>query len=306
LKIAIIGAGAIGCLFGVRLLKSGQSVLLVHHDRKVVNVIRRRGAVLKELAGNSVRAQIRVKQSLSDGDHPDLVLLTVKAYDTEGAVRSLNHQLSPNTPILSLQNGLGNIETLSRHLPESQILAGTTTEAALLTAPGRISHTGSGVTWIGGRAKQMKLYKSIRTAFVLAGFRTEVRDDIIGAIWSKAIVNSAINPISALTGVSNENVLRISHLRQVSLKLVAEGTQVATAKGIKLAPSPTRLLSRVLNSSGKNRSSMLQDIEAGKKTEILQLNGWIASIGKKVGVRTPYNQMLTQLVLGLEAITKTG
>jgi len=101
------------------------------------------------LSGTNIRAHIEVKRSLSKKDHPDLVLITVKAYDTESAARPLRKSIRSNGPVLSLQNGLGNIETLRRYLPAESLLAGTTTEAALQTGPGQVAHTGKGMTWIG-------------------------------------------------------------------------------------------------------------------------------------------------------------
>jgi len=302
LRIVIVGAGAIGCLFGIRLHGSGQSIVLIHHNRQTVASIRNKGVTLKELSGRIIRRRVEVNQSLSERDHPDLVVLTVKAYDTEMAARSLKRQVGRKVPILSLQNGLGNIETLSRYFPASSIIAGTTTEAALQTRPGLIAHTGRGFTWIGEvTVRATKRCITIKKIFRNAGFRTETSSNINGVIWSKAIVNSAINPISALARVPNKDLLRIANLTDASRKLISEGLEVAQARGVRLSPRPALLLSKILASSGKNRSSMLQDIETGKRTEIRQLNGWLAAIGKRLGVRTPYNSLIAQLVLGLEA-----
>jgi len=234
-------------------------------------------------------------------DDADLVLLTVKAYDTEAAARSLPKSIRSNIPVLSLQNGLGNIETLRRYLPAEALLAGTTTEAALQTGPGQVTHTGKGMTWIGELGRETSKHCGvIKNAFRKAGFRTQASRNIEGVVWSKAIVNSAINPITALARVPNGELLRIPHLRTISNETVSEGSAVARAHGVSLSPDPSSMLPQVLASTKKNRSSMLQDIEAGKRTEIRQLNGWIDSLARKLGVDAPYNRMLTELVLGLE------
>ena len=302
MRIAVIGAGAIGCLFGIRLHRSGHQVLLIHHRRRVVDSVRRTGLTLIERSEKILLYRIQVKQFLSVRDNPDLVLLTVKAYDTESAAIHLARVLSHKTTVLSLQNGLGNIETLSRHLPRHEIIAGSTTEPALLTRPGVVKHTGSGITWLGEyRRKSSKPANLIKRIFRGAGFKTELRANIERVIWSKAIVNSAINPVSALAGVSNGEILRIPHLKDAALKLLSEGAAVARAYGILPSPSPIGLFSRITEATRTNRSSMLRDIESRRMTEIRELNGLIASYGKSSGILVPCNSFITDLVLGLEA-----
>ena len=305
MRIAIIGAGAIGCLFGILLHRSGQSVLLVHHRKGTVGYIKERGLTLRRHSGKTVRARVKVKQSLSEQDSPDLVMLTVKAYDTEPAAEQLKTVLSGGVPVLSLQNGFGNIETISRFLPKHAAIGGTTTEGALLRKPGDVVHTGKGTTWLGevdgcltGRLD------AIKSVLRDAGFRTELSRNILGVIWSKAIVNSAINPITAIARVSNGELLKNSSLLDAALRILGEGVAVANARRVTLALSPFPLLFRVLNSARTNKSSMLRDIESGRTTEIRQLNGWIAAHGKRSGVDTPYNSLVTHLVLGVEEALK--
>ena len=301
MRIAVVGAGAIGCLFGVRLHNSGHSVLLIHHTKRTIASIRKRGVLLREPSGTTVRAHLEVKRSLSRRDDPDLVLLTVKAYDTEATTRALQKSIGGNGLVLSLQNGLGNIETLRRYLPTQKLLAGTTTEAALQTGPGQVTHTGKGTTWIGEvNGVTSNGCGILREVFRKAGFRTEASKNIEGVIWSKAIVNSAINPITTLLRVPNGELLRIPYLRSISNAMVHEGSAVARAHGVSLNPAPRPMLLQVLALTRSNKSSMLQDIEAGKRTEVRQLNGWIASLAGRLGVDAPYNRLLTKLVLGLE------
>jgi 2-dehydropantoate 2-reductase len=301
LRIAIIGAGAIGCLFGILLHQSGQSVLLVHHRKGAVAYIDKKGLTLRRLSGKPVRARVKVKQSLSERDSPDLVILTVKAYDTKTATQQLETVLSGGVPILSIQNGFGNIETISRFLPKHVAIGGTTTEGALLRKPGDVVHTGRGTTWIGeidGRLTG-RLH-AIKSVLRDAGFRTEVSKNIRGVIWSKAIVNSAINPITAIARVSNGELLTNSYLLDAAFRLLDEGVAVANTRQVSLALSPFPLLIRALTSTRNNKSSMLRDMESGRTTEIRQLNGWIVARGEDFGVDTPYNSLVTQLVLGLE------
>ena len=280
---------------------AGESVLLIHHRKTVATSIARTGVSIRELSGKVVRAHIRTRTRLSKSDKPELVLVTVKAYDTENVASFLKRSVARNVPVLSLQNGLGNDETLQRHLGSDSIVAATTTEGALTTGPGRIIHTGNGMTWVGEmNGKRSERCVAIANAFRAAGFTTVISKNIRGVLWAKAIMNSAINPISAITGLRNGHLRQTAELYQIESKVVEEGSAVAQAKGIVLKPSPKRLLARTLELTSKNKSSMLQDIEAGRKTEIRQLNGSIARLGNRVGVSTPLNDLLTSLVIFLE------
>jgi len=302
LRIAVVGAGAIGCLFGSKLHRAGQSVLLIHHNRHVAASIRNKGVRIKELSGKVVQAHIETKSGLSRRDRPELILVTVKAYDTEEAAALIKKSVAPRVPVLSLQNGLGNVESLQHYLGSDTTIAGTTTEGALTTGPGEVVHTGSGMTWVGEtNGTVSERCRIIETAFRRAGFSTIVTKNIQGVLWTKAIVNSAINPVSALTRVRNGDLQKSPELRDVASKTIGEGSAVAHANGVLLKPSPKSLFPKVLASTLTNKSSMLQDIEAGRKTEIRQLNGMISRLGSAVGVSTPLNDVLTRLVLGLEA-----
>jgi len=301
LRIAVVGAGAIGCLFGGRLHRAGQTVLLIHHNRSVAASIEKMGVTIRELSGKVVRSRVQTRTRLSRADKPDLILVTVKAYDSKAVASLLKKSSIRNVPVLSLQNGLGNVEELARKLGGDSIIAGTTTEGAMTIGPGEVVHTGRGMTWVGemnGKVSDRCL--AIERAFRKAGFSTIISNNIKGVLWAKAIVNSAINPISAITRVRNRDVRRIPELRGIASKAVDEGSAVALASGILLKPSPKLLLAKVLAQTPRNKSSMLQDIESGRKTEIRQLNGSISRLGSLVGVSTPFNDLLTMLVLALE------
>jgi 2-dehydropantoate 2-reductase len=301
LRIAVVGAGAIGCLFGGRLYGAGHVVFLIHHKRSVAASIEKKGVSIRELSGKVVRSHVQTRTRLSRADKPDLVLVTVKAYDSKAVALLLKKSSIRIVPVLSLQNGLGNVEELARQLGADSIIAGTTTEGAMTIGPGEVIHTGRGMTWVGemnGKVSDRCL--AVERAFRNAGFSTIISNNIKGVLWAKAIVNSAINPISAIAHVRNGDVRRIPELRRIASKAVDEGIAVARASGILLKPSPKSLLAKVLAQTPRNKSSMLQDVEAGRKTEIRQLNGSISRLGNLVGVSTPFNDLLTKLVLALE------
>jgi len=280
---------------------AGQTVLLIHHKRSVGASIEKKGVSIRELSGKVIRSHVQTRTRLSRRDKPDLILVTVKAYDSKGVASLLRKTGIRNVPVLSLQNGLGNVEDLVGQLGADSIIAGTTTEGAMTTGPGEVIHTGRGMTWVGemnGKVSDRCL--AIQRAFRKAGFSTIINNNIKGVLWAKAIVNSAINPISAITRAKNGDVRKIPELREIASKVIDEGSAVAYANAILLKPNPDSLLAKILALTSRNKSSMLQDIEAGRKTEIRQLNGSISRLGSLVGVSTPFNDLLTRLVLALE------
>lgn len=305
MRFAIVGAGAIGCFFGSRLQASGQEVLLIHHNKSVVTRIRRNGVFVKEQSGKNSRQLITVRESLSMKDDPDFVILTVKAFDTDEAARLQLKPTELNTTVLTIQNGLGNAETLQRYLNRRFVIAGSTTEGVTRIAPGIVKHSGTGTTWIGEiNGRPTARCAVIQRILGESGLRTVVSKNILGVLWLKGIVNSAINPISALTHSTNIELLRIPELHDACIKVVREGMKIATANRILLPESPISVLRRVLVSTARNRSSMLQDVDEGRQTEIRQLNGVLSQTGKKLGLSASYNQLLTRLLIGLETLDR--
>lgn len=302
MRFGILGAGALGCLFAARLHHASHEVTIFHHRRDILNEIRKHGIRLRDTSRRLERETVDAKISIDKSDHFDSVLLTVKAHDTINVAKQLAKTLRKNTTLLTLQNGLGNVETLTDFLPRSSILAGSTTEASRLVKAGFVEHTGSGITWIGElNGKKSGRLVALRKALQGAGFDTRLSKNINGVLWSKAILNSAINPLTAITRLRNGELLQIPELLQLADMVIQEGIEVSRASSVKLpTPGPKKLVRQVLASSKRNKSSMLQDVERGKKTEIFQLNGIISEIGQSRGIPTPYNSELTAIVTALE------
>ena len=258
---------------------------------------------MREQSGEISKQQMAVKQSLSTNDDPDFVILTVKAFDTDEAARLQLKSVGLNTTVLTIQNGLGNTETLRRYLPPRSVIVGSTTLGVTRIAPGVVNYSGTGTTWIGelnGRLTQR--CSTIQAIFVESGLEANVSKNILGVLWLKAIVNSAINPISAIAHANNVELLEAPDLLNACNRVVREGMKIAAANGILLPASPISVLRGVLTSTAANKSSMLQDIEGGRQTEIRQLNGVLSQTAKKLGVPAPNNLLLTRLILGLEAL----
>jgi 2-dehydropantoate 2-reductase len=301
LRLAIVGAGAIGCLFGARLTLAGNDVTLIHRDDSVVRAIRTHGISLQETTGRSRIVHVQIRKGPVKVPDLDVFVVTVKAHDTKSVATSYRGKIDNDTTVLSLQNGLGNVELLRSYL-KRPLLAGSTTEGALLLSPGKILHTGKGSTIIGfPKGNQSEIGPAIRRTFHDAGFRTFIHSNIGGVLWTKAIVNAAINPLTALTRMSNGALSKNRSVIELGSEVISEGMAVSRAEQVKLVGDPRRLWRRILESTRANKSSMLQDIERGKMTEIRQLNGAIVSQAKKAGIGVPINEVLTELVLGLES-----
>jgi len=288
LRFAIVGAGAIGSLFGARLSLAGHDVVLTHRNRSIVRTIQKNGVSLRELDGTVSRVRVPVRKGPAKLSGTEVLIVAVKAYDTREVAESYR-RLVP-------------LET-TRFM--NDILAGSTTEGALLLAPGSLTHTGAGSTIIGAlQPRNSGKASRINIAFNAAGFPTKTSSNILGALWAKAIVNAAINPLTALTRLPNGALVKNAAIQEIALRVIDEGTLVSRAARIRLVGNPRKLWRRILLSTKTNKSSMLQDIERGKMTEIRQLNGAILSHGKKTHIKTPVNGILTKLVLALEESLK--
>jgi 2-dehydropantoate 2-reductase len=267
-------------------------------------LIQEKGVRLREIDGTITRVRVPVRKGPLVTPGTDILIVAVKAYDTKIVALGYKAIVPQATTVLSLQNGLGNIETLASTL-KNEILGGSTTEGAYSSGPGDVTHTGKGLTIIGDPQRKTSGTSSrLKTAFDKAELRTKASSNIRGVLWTKTIINAAINPLSSLTGMPNGALAHSATIRSVALEAINEGMAVCDATGVGLVGDPRKLWRRILLSTKENRSSMLQDIERGRMTEIRQLNGAILSGGKKRGVKTPVNEILTKLVLALEESSK--
>ncbi|CAN5313076.1 2-dehydropantoate 2-reductase [soil metagenome] len=306
MHIVVVGSGAMGGLFGARLAAAGHEVLLYDTWQAHVAAIEERGLFIEGPDGTPIRYQVRATdkppQTLRGAE---LILVQVKSYDTYGALAPLEPRINPESLILSLQNGLGNLEQMQKALPNHRrFLIGTTAHSAGVIAPGRIRHAGPGPTVIGDpvpdRTPRLNL-KPVRDVLQDAGFATQLSDRIWPAIWLKLTANVSINPLTALTGVRNGQLLDDPELLALADAAVAETVAVMKAAGID-APERdyTEFARQVMRDTGPAHSSMLQDIQNGKRTEIAAINGAVAGLGRELGVPTPVNRWLTALVRNRE------
>ena len=307
MKIAIIGAGAMGSLFGGRLALAGEDVWLLDVWEEHVRTIRDKGLMIATVA-NDLVAQPRATTKPEDIGLADLVIIFVKSSATRAAAQTAAGLLGPQTAVLTLQNGYGNAETIAEVVGAERVIAGTTAQGATLLGPGRIMHGGSGDTHIGelGGGKTDRL-EEVAACLTRAGIQTIADDNVAALIWGKLVVNVGINALTAITGLKNGELADHEETRQVLAMAVEEAVRVADAAGIRLPyDNAVEKVLAVAVATAQNRSSMLQDLSGGRLTEIDAINGALVREGERVGVATPVNSVLTLLIKALEKLPREG
>ncbi len=313
MKIVIVGPGATGCLFAGYLAKSGQDVwLLDKPGLKRTEKIADEGIKIEGISGNH-KIKVNITSKLEDIKKPELVMICVKSYDTEAAIKHIKPVLGDTTYVLTLQNGLGNIETIAEVVGENNIIGGVTSHGVTLLGDGHVKHAGKGETVIGrwqpsGKksTKQWKIprrtLEDIADIFKDAGFPAKVSDKLRDIVWSKLIINVGINALTAVTRLNNGCLTEFESSRQILKQAVLEASKVARRKKISLDYSdPVKKTESVCTATAANISSMLQDILKKKKTEIDYINGAIVREGEDLGIPAPVNSILTDLVKTIES-----
>lgn len=295
MRVCVFGAGALGSALGALLTKANEVVLVGREQH--VRAIARHGLQLTGARRTNVR--VRAYTGVRGLEPPELLIITTKAYDTASAVASCRSLVDDQTMVLTLQNGLGNLELL-RDWRGRKAFGGTTTMGATLRAPGRVRIAALGRTVIGADLDPQGA-RAISRAFGASGIPVSVSRNIQGELWSKAIVNSCINPLTAILRVRNGRLLESEVLIHLMREVCRECEEVARASGIQLPPRAgwARVLS-VAKETATNISSMLRDVELGRRTEIEFLNGAFCRLGSEMGVETPLNSVLAAMVSSLE------
>ncbi|MFX0090330.1 MAG: ketopantoate reductase family protein [Candidatus Hodarchaeota archaeon] len=312
MKILVYGAGALGSVFGGYLARLHDVSLICRSPH--AEAINKNGLVIHTPENSEFKIFPPASSSISNFNEIfDIIIISVKTYDLELACRTISEELG-FSPILEssksqqvtfcpkiilLQNGLGNEECASNFFPSTHIYRILTTNGAFFIKPGRVRHSGRGKTQIGKyiQTKGENIFLlQLCEILTEVGLKTNQITNLKERIWQKLAVNAAINPITALTGLRNGEILQSLELKEVLTKIVAEVEQVALiSENLKLTNTLEKVL-ETLNDTKENRSSMLQDVKNRKKTEINFINGQIVKIGKKFNLQTPYNQLLTILI----------
>jgi 2-dehydropantoate 2-reductase len=300
MKIAIIGCGAVGSLFAAHLAKAGEAEVWAYDVwREHVEAIQKSGLRISGAA--QLTARLNATSDPRQLPHCDYGIVATKAIHTKTAIAQVAHAFDENSAVCSVQNGVGSEEILAEYV--KCVIRGTTFPAGHPIAPGHIGFDIKGDTWIGPFEPTNTPYGKVEelAGFISrSGMNTIPLADARGAQWTKLIFNAATNPVGALTLLHHGAAARFTPTGQLFNDLIAEGEAVAAKLGIKLLGDPRQLVQKGATAPGKHRASMLQDVLAKRPTEVDFMNGAIAQWGEKVGVSTPLNRALWQLMKGLE------
>lgn len=307
MKITIVGSGAIGGLFGSFLHKSGEDVTLVDIWEDHIKAIQTSGLTITHPHGDEV-VKVKATANIEEAGMADLIIIAVKSYDNEQAARDCQRIINPDTIVMTVQNGVGNVDTIGAVLGRSRIIAGTCAFGCTVLGPGKIKPSPTGSLSVGeldGRVTS-RLKKVVET-FTKAGIEMHISRNVDSLIWTKLMVNVGINALTAVTMLTNGQLLEYEETRALQAMVVYEGAAVAKAKGIEfMAADILEHVREIARSTYDNKSSMRQDIERGAKTEVGSINGAIVREGRKAGTPTPVNETLTLLVSVIEKRGNVG
>jgi 2-dehydropantoate 2-reductase len=300
MKTVIMGAGAMGSLFGGFLALKGEDIRLVGTRNEQIDTICSVGLTFEE-KGKLQIIPMNATPDVTSVGKADLVIFFVKTYDTEKAVSDALVLEKEDTIFLTLQNGLGNEEVICKKVDQNKVMLGVTGHGATLLKPGHIRHAGWGKTFIGELDHRIT-DRAIQIAqmFCRAGIETEVSSNIHDNVWGKLLVNVGINALTALTGFKNGQLLDYPETARLMEKLVSETAEVARRKGVQIEENPMDRLRKAVEATRENRSSMGQDFDHRRKTEIDAINGAVVKEAQPLGIPVPFNQAVTDLVKAIE------
>lgn len=302
MRLAVIGAGAMGGSLAAHAARAG-------HDTTVVDVA---PAVIERIRADGLRVDTPegpITAAVSATDDPstvgvvDLVVVFVKAQHTEAAGKSLRPLVGAGTAVLTLQNGWGNADLLARFVPEEQLLVGVTYNSCTVSGPGAVVHSGRGPTVVGPYRNGGELSRARAAAALLSdsGWEAEASAAVLTEIWKKLVLNSATLPTAALSRLSAGAVGEPGELRDLVDALATETVAVARSQGLDIElDERVSAIHGVLERAGAGKASMLQDVLGGRKTEIETVNGAVVAAGAAHGVPVPLNEAMVALVHGLE------
>jgi 2-dehydropantoate 2-reductase len=297
-SVLIAGTGALACLFAARLARAGIAVTLLGTWPQGLEALQAGGVRLVEADGSEAAFPVRATDDPARCLGAGMALVLVKSWQTERAARQLAACLSPEGLALTLQNGLGNREALIQALGPERVALGVTTTGATLVGPGRVRSGGEGEISIGAHPRLAPVVDVLRRA----GFVVNIVAYSEALVWSKLVINAAINPLTALLRVPNGELLARPGARALMAAVAREAAAVADALGHRLTfADPVAAAEEVARRTARNTSSMLQDVQRGAPTEIDAICGAIVAAGEAVEVPVAANRTLWLLVQALAA-----
>lgn len=304
MKTAVIGAGAMGSLFGGNLAAAGYPVVLYDINREHVDRIAANGLTIEEpLENREYTVEVEATSVPENLTACDLFIIFVKSTATKIVAEQFSSIASPEAIVMTLQNGIGNEAIIRERFGGNRTAAGVTSEGATFIGAGKVRHAGKGPTYLCMSDKNNSRLGPFIEMFTKAGFEMHVEENIEELIWSKLIINVGINGLTALTGLTNGRLLDFAETRELMRELVEEAVAVVEAKEIRLTyDNPVERVYEVAEKTALNRSSMLQDFDKKVTSEIEFINSAIVREAEKLGIAAPVNRTVTRLVKTLDAL----
>ena len=293
MRIAIMGAGAVGCYYGGMLARAGHAVTLIGRPQHVAAVLR--DGLLLDTQAFQMHIPMQASTDASGIQGAELVLCCVNSTDTERAAAEMAPHLAPDTIVLSLQNGVDNAERLQALLCR-EVSPAVVYVATEMAGPGHVKHHGRGELVIGPTADSDALAR----LFSEAGIPLQISDNVAGALWSKLILNCAYNALSAITQLPYGQMVQGEGVTDVMHDIVQECLAVAQGEGVIVPGDIAEAVAHIAQTMPAQLSSTAQDLARGKRSEIDHLNGYILRKGEALGIATPVNRLLHSLVRLLE------
>jgi len=307
MNILIVGTGALASLFAARLTQAEHTITMLGTWQEGLNALNKNGVRFMDADGIEHRYPVHATDDPRDCVDVKQAIVLVKAWQTERVANQLSTCLAKDGIALTLQNGLGNRETLIQSLGLDRVALGSTTTGATLLGPGHVKAGGEGVVSLEqNQALGTVLSESkgpLEAALRSAGFKTQVVDDARSLIWGKLVINAAINPLTALLRVKNGELLERPSAREMMRALAMETANVAQAEAVTLPfDDPVKTAEEVAYKTATNTSSMLQDVLRGAPTEIDAICGAVVKAAHRHGIQTPVNRVCWQLVKSLRPV----
>ena len=292
-SILLVGTGALATLFAARLSEAGHSVSMLGTWKNGLKALQENGARIVDENGNEGAYKVYATDDPREVSGAKVALVLVKSWQTERAARQLKESLADDGLAVTLQNGLGNRETLIRDLGPARVSLGVTTTGATLLGPGLVKMGGQGTISL----QQNQALGPLEAILRSSNFKIKIVEDAQSLLWGKLVINAAINPLTALLRITNGELLSRPLVRKVMSALARETADVAKAENVSLPFSnPVIAAEDVARKTSANQSSMFQDVQRGAPTEIDAICGAVTLRGRKHGIRTPYNRACWQLV----------
>lgn len=297
MKTLVLGAGAMGCLYGGLLKDKGNDVILVDVSKAQIDEINANGLELETSEGKKI-IPVEAKYAHEISEQPELLILFTKTIHSKSALESLKDKIGPNTMVLSLQNGLGNDEVIKEFVSTDRIIIGTTNFPSDLLRPGCVKSKGKGSTKIMSCNGDMtdKL-KEVEVMLNDAGFNCIITEDVFVSIWEKVAFNAACNALTAVTRLRLGDVGGTEEGKELAYSIVNEVVSVANKKNINAnAENVFKLVEQDFIEHADHMPSMMQDVLGNRMTEIDFINGAVAKEAEKLGMYVPVTKVLYQLI----------